>query len=167
MSLYICSLANNNRRTIPPRKWVTVPFPYTTPPTSYDAWEMHRPSQPGGVVSTYPDRYSALIHPQADGWGTLEGHVEFEEGDYTEIRTRFVRDPYGDGEKSNDTTNTEHHAPSPGMQFFTVLHKLFVHPGVPVAFMVYVGGDEGAVLTYSQLKLEVDDDVAVPTGEGS
>jgi hypothetical protein len=163
MSLYVCSLANNNVRSIPASKWVALPFPYTTPPTSYDPWEMHRPTQPGGTVSAYPDKYSALIHPAADGWGTLEGHIELEAGDYDEVRTRFVRDPYGSGDEADDRTNTEHHACSPGMQFFTVLHRMFLHPGVPVAFQIYIGGGSGPVdLVYSQFKLDVNDDVAVP-----
>lgn len=162
MSLYICSLANNRPRSIPPRKWVTLPFPYEQPPESYDPWDMHRPRQPGGTVSAYPDKHSALIWPQTDGWGHIEGHVELEAGDYTEIRTMFVRDPYGSGDNPNDTTNDEHHAPSPGMQFATSVHMLFVHPGVPVAFMLYVNGPDPVDLVYSQFKLEINDDVAVP-----
>lgn len=161
MSLYICSLANNNARSIPPRKWVTLPFPYTTPPTSYDPWEMHRPTQPGRV-SSYPDRYSGLIYPAADGWGTVESHVELEAGEYTEVRMRFSRDPFGSGEDANDLTNTVHHAPSPGMQFLTSLHKMFFHPAVPVVSWLYVNGPDPVDLVYSQFKLDVNDDVASP-----
>lgn len=162
MSLYVCSLANNQPRSIPPNQWVTVRYPYTTPPESYDPWEMHRPSQPSGTTSVYPDKYSALIRPAADGWGTVEGHVEFEAGDYREIRTMFSRDPYGTGEDADDRTNDEHHAVTPGMQFFTTVHRMFLHPNVPIAFMVYVLGPSAVDLVYTQFKLDVDDDVATP-----
>lgn len=159
MSLYICSLANNRVRSIPPNKWVTLPFPYEQPPESYDPWNMHRPNQPDDIESVYPDRYSALIWPQVLGWGTVEGHVELEAGDYTEVRTMFSRDPYG----SDDRTNDEHHAPSPGMQFHTSVHRLWLKPALPMALMLYINGPDPVNLVYSQFKADVDDDVAVPS----
>lgn len=162
MSLYICSLANNRPRTIPANTWVYLPFPYEQPPESYDPWNMHREDQPGGRSSAYPDKYSALIHPQVLGYGTVEGHVELEAGDYTEVRTMFSRDPFGTGEGADDRTNDEHHAVTPGMQFLTTVHRLWIYPSKPMALMLYVAG-ASATLAYSQFKLDVNDDVAAPS----
>ncbi|UQA98183.1 hypothetical protein [Streptomyces halobius] len=55
-------------------------------------------------------------------------------GDYTELRdstsgTRLTSSP-------NDTTATEHRAPTPGGQFYAKSHGIYVNPDTPLALRV-------------------------------
>lgn len=157
MSWHYCSLAVSTNQSIPSKKWTTVRFPYDTEST--DVWDMHRAQQPtGGPASRFPDARSALIWPHVSGLGIVEAYFELEPGAYTEVRSMFVRDPLG----VSNTTADEHHAPTPGGQYYNRLHMLMVSSAVPLAFMVYHNAPDPVETMYAQFKLAVDPDVADP-----
>ena len=82
----------------------------------------------------------------------LTANVHWEPGDYSELRDRFVRDPLG---VAPDSTATDHRPPSPGMQCFTKQHQMFVHPGVPLAFLVSHNDSVARKITHAQFKLAI------------
>jgi hypothetical protein len=159
MSLHICSLINNDEQVIPPSTYTLLKFPYVG--ESYDVWGMHEECQPDEVCSTYPDDRSALIWPTVSGWGSLTAMIHWENGDYTEIRDQYIRDPLNLA-GGPDTTCTEHEEPNLGMQFRSKHHELFVHPGTPVAVRAYHNDSVARKVVHAQFKLAIQDDVATP-----
>ena len=159
MSVRVCSLLTNDQQVIPnDGAYHIVRFPYAGGAgvgESYDAWDMHDPTQPdGGVVDDWAtDDRSGLIHPSVDGWGMLTAMVYWAAGDYSEVRDRFVRDPLG----VEDSTATEDYTPTPGGQFRHKTHQIFVHPNVPLAFKVKAWGGmaDGHTITHAQFKLAI------------
>ncbi|MFB6675615.1 hypothetical protein ACFCWG_24955, partial [Streptomyces sp. NPDC056390] len=135
MTVHVCSLKTDVPQGIPADgKYHVVRFPFVE---SYDAHRMHDPAQPDGrrVAGWTRDDRSGLIWPAADGWGSLTAMIQWEPGDYDELRDQFVRDPLGLSTGANPTA-TEHRPPSPGMQAFHKNHEIFVHPGTPLALLV-------------------------------
>ncbi|NUP35931.1 MAG: hypothetical protein HOY76_02640 [Streptomyces sp.] len=142
----VCSLILNEPQTVPPGGYFIVRFPYAG--ESYDAWGMHEPV--GGDWKT--DSRSGLIYPAMNGWGTLTANIHWEDGNYSELRDRFVRDPIGE---APDSTATDHRSPSPGMQCFTKQHQLVVHPDVPLAFLASHNDSAPRRITHAQFKLSI------------
>ncbi|HCA87524.1 MAG TPA: hypothetical protein DEQ61_19880 [Streptomyces sp.] len=154
MPVHVCSLIVNEAQSIPADgEYHIVRFPYGGG-ESYDAHGMHQAQQPDGETSAYPDRRSGLIWPALDGWGSLTAMVFWADGDYSEVRDRFVRDPLGLAE-GYDSTATEDHARTPGGQYRQKHHELFVHPDTPLAFMIRHNGSGPVSITHAQLKLAI------------
>ncbi|MFE0763672.1 hypothetical protein [Streptomyces smyrnaeus] len=155
----VCSLKVDVNQVIPDDgNYHVVRFPFGGG-ESYDRWEMHQVQQPDGYTVTdwATDDRSGLIWPARDGWGHLYAMIQWEAGDYTELRDQYVRDPLGLTSDPMNTTATDHRVPSPGMQCFTKSHGIFVHPGVPLALRVAQnsGGDLNVVL--AEFKLVIYD----------
>ncbi|WP_326686906.1 hypothetical protein OIE63_06950 [Streptomyces sp. NBC_01795] len=156
MTVYVCSLITTAPQTIPGNGgYHVVHFPFGGG-ESYDMHGMHQVQQPDGatVGDWKRDDRSGLIWPHVDGWGSLTAVVQWEDGSYSELRDRFVRDPLGLSTGA-DSTATDHHAPSPGMQCFTKHHEIFVHPSTPIAFLVGHGGSTSRRITHAQFKLAI------------
>ncbi|CBG71861.1 conserved hypothetical protein [Streptomyces scabiei 87.22] len=135
-------------------------FPYDT--ESYDPWEMHNPLQPDAyrvpASSWQTQPRSGLVWPcwpdGVPGWGTVHGLVYWEAGDYTEVRSRIVRDPLGLAGAA-DSTCTEDHAATPGGQFRAKTWGLFVDPQVPLGLMVRHNASTAKSVTLAELKLVI------------
>lgn len=153
MTVHICSLKTDVPQSIPPGGYHIVRFPFVE---SYDAHRMHDPAQPDGrkVTDWKRDDRSGLIWPAADGWGSITAMIYWEDGGYTELRDRFVRDPLGLSTGA-DSTATEHRPPSPGQQFFHKHHEMFVHPGTPIALLVAHNDARPRRITLAELKLAI------------
>jgi hypothetical protein len=135
----------------------TVRFPYDV--ESYDANGMHEAVQPDGyqVIDWRTDDRSGLIWPSKDGWGTLTAVIQWQAGDYTELRDQFVRDPIGVTSNPNDTTATEHRPPTPGIQAFHKSHEIFVHPNTPLSLRVGHNASSTRTIIFAEFKLAIYD----------
>ncbi|MET7514080.1 hypothetical protein ABZS88_11470 [Streptomyces sp. NPDC005480] len=153
MAVLVCSLKTDVPQSIPADgAYHVVRFPYGA--ESYDAHAMHEQLDPKRheVRDWQRDDRSGLIWPAADGWGSLTAMIYWEDGGYTELRDRFVRDPLSTGA---DSTATEHRPRSPGQQFFHKHHELFVHPGTPIALLVAHNDSRPRRITLAELKLAI------------
>ncbi|MFS8534362.1 MAG: hypothetical protein FWJ65_04320 [Limnochordales bacterium] len=161
MSVCVVSLIRDVPQIILPHTWTIVKFPYTG--ESYDVWGMHNPAQPDGYqVSDWDaDDRSGLIWPSTSGWGVLTAMIHWESGNYTELRDQFCRDPLGLS-TGQDTTATDHRAPTPGMQFFTKTHQIFVNPATPLSLRVWHNAPGSAMITHAQFKLAIHTNVETP-----
>lgn len=151
----VVSLKTDDPQLIPADgEYHVLRFPYTASAESYDAWGMHEPLQRDGyeVRDWARDDRSGLIWPVSPGWGTVHGLVYWDAGDYTEVRSRFVRDPLGLA-GGYDSTCTEDHAPTPGGQYRAKTWGLFVQPGTPVALMVRHNASSARAVTLAECKL--------------
>jgi hypothetical protein len=156
MSVHVVSLIRSTPQVILPGQYTLVRFPFGGA-ESFDGHQMHQAVQPDGHIVTDwdADDRSGLIWPAVDGWGVLTAHVHWESGNYSELRDRFVRDPLGLTEGGYDSTATDHRPPSPGMQCFTKQHQMFVHPGVPLAFLATHNASSPRKVTHAQFKLAI------------
>lgn len=157
MPLQVCSLIVDEARAVPAdRAYHVVRFPFGGDESS-DEHGMHQARQPDGVeVGDWRDDDRAgLIWPATDGWGVLTAMIQWERGDYTELRDQYVRDPLGLTADPANTTATDHRAPSPGMQCFTKHHELFVHAGVPLALRVRHNARSPRDLVLAEFKLAI------------
>jgi hypothetical protein len=157
MTVYVCSLILSGKQSIPSDGgYHIVRFSHDVGGESYDAHGMHQETQPDGYTVTdwEADDRAGLIWPAVSGWGVLTAHVHWEPGNYSELRDRFVRDPLGLS-TGYDSTATDHRPPSPGMQCFTKQHQMFVHPGVPIAFLAAQNASGPRKITHAQFKLAI------------
>ncbi|MGV2914532.1 hypothetical protein [Streptomyces alfalfae] len=148
----VVSLKVDSPQTIPADgAYHIVRFPYTG--ESYDPYNMHDAVQPDGyqVVDWATDDRSGLIWPGFNGWGLLTALIQWESGDYTELRDQFVRSPF----TSPDTTATDHRAPSPGANYFTKHHEIFVAPSTPIALRVAHNDATARQLTLAEFKIAI------------
>ena len=162
MSLYVCSLGfkppAGQEQVIPPGGGYTLlRLPFGTQENA-DPWDMHSRARDGRAIA-YADPDSGLIHPAVAGWGTLELNIIWLDGDYTELRDVFVRDPLG---AAPDPTAYAHRARTPGENCFDKVHGLLVRPGVPLGVQVAHDGPSAAKVRMIQFKLAIQDDVALP-----
>lgn len=151
---YVCSLKTELSQVIPADgQYHIVRFPFGAP-ESYDEHFMHQSVQPDGtqVTDWDGDDRSGLIWPAAKGWGSLTAMLQWEAGDYTEVRDRFVRDPLG---PAPDATATVDHPPTPGGQFLHKCHELFVAPGVPLGLLVRHNASSAKRITLAEFKLAI------------
>lgn len=157
MTVSVCSLIlEENQAVAADGAYHVVRFPFGTG-ESYDEHGMHQMLQPDGhqIENWRTDDRSSLIWPSADGWGVITAMIQWEAGNYTELRDQVVRDPLGLTGTPNDSTATDHRAPSPGMQCFTKHHELFVHPDVPLAIRVGHNAGGSRALVHAQFKLAI------------
>ncbi|MGW7085008.1 hypothetical protein ACWGH2_16170 [Streptomyces sp. NPDC054871] len=155
MSVLVCSLKSDAPQSIAPGAYAVVRFPFGVA-ESYDAHCMHQVAQPDGarVASWTRDDRSGLIWPAAAGWGTLHALAYWEAGDYTEVRSRFVRDPLGLS-TGYDSTCTEDDVPTGGGQFRAKSWGMFVDPGTPLALMVRHDASEARAVVLAEFKLAI------------
>ncbi|MDN0199245.1 hypothetical protein [Streptomyces sp. S.PNR 29] len=157
----VCSLKVDTPQLIQPgTTYKIVRFPFgAEEPT--DRFGMHQSVQPDGyVVNDWAtDDRSGLIWPSRAGWGHLYAMIQWEAagatGGYTELRDQYVRDPLGLTSNPNDTTATEHRAPTPGAQFYAKSHGIFVAPDTPVALRVTHNDANAKLLTLAEFKLVI------------
>lgn len=158
----VCSLKVDVPQLIPPgTTYRIVRFPFGAAEPS-DRFGMHQAVQPDGyVVTDYAtDDRSGLIWPSKSGWGHLYALLQWEAasatGGYTELRDQYVRDPLSLGSPTpNDTTATDHRAPSIGQNFFTKSHGIFVNPDTPVAVRVTHNDTNPRLLNIAEFKLVI------------
>ena len=91
-----------------------------------------------------------------NGWGELKALMYWAPGRYSEVRSRFVRDPLNLAGGA-DSTCTEDSPASPGAQFRAKAYGIFVHVGTPLALMVRHNGSSPVALTHAQFKLAIHD----------
>lgn len=155
----VCSLKVDTPQSIPAGSdYRVVRFPFGAA-ESIDEHGMHQMEQPDGytVNSWDSDDRSGLIWPSRDGWGLLYAMVQWENGDYSELRDQFVRDPLRFTSDPENTTATDHRPPSPGMQCFTKNHAIYVHPETPIALRVTHNDNVARNLVLAELKLVITD----------
>lgn len=150
----VCSLKTAAPQTIPAgASYTLVRFPFEAGTgESYDPADMHPTLQPDGVTVTSADSRAGLIWPAHTAWARLDAMLQWEAGDYTEVRDRFTRDPlelFGPA----DSTCTEDHAVTPGGQYIAKSWAMFVHPGTPVALAVRHNAAAGVRLMLAEFKL--------------
>jgi hypothetical protein len=159
VSVYVCSLIRGvaDPQTVPSGGYHVLRFPFGGG-ESYDAHGMHQLEQPDGYIIS-PDAWrlddrSGLIWPTVEGWAHLYALIYWEDGDYTELRDQYVRDPLGLS-TGTDTTCTDHRPPSLGMQCFSKSHGVFVHPGTPVALRVSHNDGVPRKVTLAEFKMVI------------
>ncbi|MFC3998489.1 hypothetical protein ACFOVU_21370 [Nocardiopsis sediminis] len=153
MAVRVCSLIVDTPQTIPADgAYHLLRFPYSG--ESADPHRMHQPGQPDGADSEFPDPRSGLIWPAVSGWGELKALVYWDEGDYTEVRDRFVRDPLSLSTGS-DSTCTEDHQATTGGQYRGKAWGIFVEPETPLGVMVRHNGTSPATVSHAQFKLAI------------
>ncbi|MEV0639059.1 hypothetical protein AB0I77_29770 [Streptomyces sp. NPDC050619] len=159
----VCSLKVDTPQAVSPgTTYQIVKFPFGAK-ESTDRFEMHQATQPDGYVveDWEKDDRSGLIWPSKAGWGHLYAMIQWGEpsgvGAYTELRDQYVRDPLGLTPNPNDTTATEHRAPTPGGQYFVKNHGLFVTPGTPLALRVTHNAALPVALKLAEFKLVIHD----------
>ncbi|MFU0240467.1 hypothetical protein ACKI1J_32600 [Streptomyces scabiei] len=159
----VCSLKRDTRQVIPPGPYTILRFPFGAA-ESYDRWTMHQAAQPDGYTVTEwdTDPRSGLIWPARGGWGELHAMIQWESGDYEELRDQFVRDPLGlrprttvDTTEPVDTTATEHRPPSRGMQCWNKGHGMFVQPDTPLAVRVAHDASTPRAVVLAEFKLVI------------
>lgn len=147
MTVHVCSLKFDAERDGGPQAvkeggdYYLVRFPFGSAEND-DPENMHASGKDGG-----------LITPGAKAWGRLYAMVQWEDasGEATnEFRDQFARDPLGDP----DTTCTEHHAGTPGMQCFAKTWAIFVDPGTPLGLRVTHGASRSLDVVLAEFKLE-------------
>ncbi|MEV0115885.1 hypothetical protein AB0H77_21990 [Streptomyces sp. NPDC050844] len=155
MTVLVCSLKSITSQPIEPGRYAIVRFPFGEA-ESTDTHRMHQAAQPDGahVTAWASDDRSGLIWPAAAGWGTLHALVYWETGDYSEVRSRFVRDPLGLS-TGHDSTCTEDDPPTPGGQYRAKTWGLFVDPRTPLALMVRHDDSQARRVTLAEFKLAI------------
>ncbi|MFJ9961085.1 hypothetical protein [Streptomyces avermitilis] len=146
--IYYCSLKTTTpQRIAADGAYHIVRFPFGAG-ESTDDHNMHAVQS---VADWTRDDRSGLIWPKVSGHGVLSAMVQWEPGGYTELRDRFVRDPFGEP----DTTATDHRPPSPGMQAFTKVWQIQVDPTTPLALAVAHNDSSTRAVTLAEFKLAI------------
>lgn len=157
MAKQYCSLIRKTYQIIPPGVYTLVRFPFGSA-ESFDNKGMHNVAQPDGyqITSWDTDPRSGLIWPNKRGLGTIHATMQWESGNYTEVRHQLVRDPL-DLSTGEDTTGTEHLTPGPGMQCFNYCWEIITNPWTPLGYRVAHNASTSKKLTLSQFKLSIED----------
>ncbi|MFM9594069.1 hypothetical protein ACKI16_24035 [Streptomyces scabiei] len=154
----VCSLKRDTPQLIPPGAYTILRFPFGVA-ESCDRWQMHQVVQPDGYTVTEwdADPRSGLIWPDRAGWGELHGMVQWESGDYVELRDQYIRDPLSLGSPTPaDSTATEHRPPSIGMQCLVKgSHGIFVRPDTPLAVRVAHDASKPRAVVLAEFKLVI------------
>ncbi|MFF0139656.1 hypothetical protein ACFYRN_24785 [Streptomyces sp. NPDC005227] len=156
MTVQICSLIVSEPQSIPADgQYHVVRFPFGSGESSDDL-DMHQMAQPDGYTITdwHHDDRSGLIWPSVEGWGSLNALMYWDDGSYSEIRSRFVRDPLNLA-TGFDSTCTEDAPATPGGQYRAKHWEIFVHPGTPLALMVKHDAGRAVNLAFAEFKLAI------------
>lgn len=160
MSVHVCSLISTVPQEIPSGGYHVLRFPFAG--ESSDAWTMHELAKSGYQITNWrTDDRSGLIWPSRYGWASLTAVIQWEYGDYDELRDQFVRDPLRFTSDPENTTATEHRPPSPGMQCFAKHHEIFANPDTPLAVRVSHNASSSRAVVLAQFKVAIHD-VAAP-----
>ncbi len=159
---FVCSLTAPDPQLIPVggAAYTVVRFPFGSPAESFDPLDMHPAAQPDGVITSYIDPRAGLIWPTHDAWARLDAMLQWDAGDYTELRDQFVRDPLSFTPAGPDTTCTQDRPPTPGGQYVAKSWPLFVHPGTPLAVAVRHNASRPVKLLFAEFKLSYRRDAA-------
>jgi hypothetical protein len=156
MPVQVCSLIRREPQVIPAgEEYHVVRFRFAMG-ESADPHGMHEAEQPDGVSTTFEHDRAGLIWPSMDGWGELKALMYWAPGAYSEVRSRFVRDPL-DLADGPDATCTEDSPATPGAQFRAKSWGIFVRVDTPIGLMVRHNGASPIALTHAQLKLAIQD----------
>lgn len=137
---------------IMPGDYQIVRFPFE-PIESSDIYDLHPKVQPDTSGSiTLASQRAGLIWPKHEQWATLWGLLYWADGDYTEVRDRFVRDPLNLS-SGFDSTCTEDHASTPGGQYIAKSWAAKVYPGTPWALMVRHNSPDPVKLDFAEFKM--------------
>ncbi|GIH76128.1 hypothetical protein [Planobispora longispora] len=151
---FVCSLITQQgiKQTIPPSDGYTlVRFPFDV--ESSDDHGMHPEVQPDtGETVTYISPRSGLIWPCHTAWGQLYALMYWDAGPYTEVRSRFVRDPLGLTQEP-DSTCTEDHPDTVGGQYRAKSWGMWVRVGQPLGLMVRHNADVPVRLAFAEFKV--------------
>lgn len=150
--VYVCSLPSGHGQMIPANTWKTLEFRYHN--ESYDEWGMHQPNQPDGGTSTFPDERSGLIWPNVRGWALVEGMVDLDQGNYSELWFQLCRDPLS-LTTGKDETRKERRPVHSGPQYFAFQHWLRLSPGTPIAIQLKHNATAPVKVLYAQFKVAI------------
>jgi hypothetical protein len=154
MAVRVCSLILDETQTVPAdEQYHVVRFRFGAA-ESYDEHRIRETQQPDGVSTTFSHDRAGLIWPSMNGWGELKALMYWAPGGYSEVRSRFVRDPLNLAGGA-DSTCTEDSATTPGAQFRAKAWGIFVQVGTPIALMVRHNGSSPVVLAHAQFKLAI------------
>lgn len=158
MQTHFCSLYYHADRdadqSVPPDEYYLVRFPYGGKESS-DRENMHALVDSAGAEHPYPDAASGLIRPKHDSTADrpLVGHLwatcQWDDGDFTELRGQFSRDPLG----ANDTTGTQHQRATPGIQCFTYNIPIEINSKTPLGFRVSHNASRSRKIVHAKFKL--------------
>lgn len=149
-----CSLKfdTDQDQMIAPGDYQIVRFPFH-PIESSDVYDLHPVIQPDtGQSVTLSSPRSGLIWPSHARWATLWGLLYWADGPYTEVRSRFTRDPLNLS-SGYDSTATEDHNDTPGGQYRTKAWAAKVYPDTPWALMVRHNADVAVKLDFAEFKM--------------
>lgn len=149
-----CSLkfADNQDQWIAPGDYQIVRFPFE-PEESSDTFDLHPKVQPDMAGSiTLSSQRAGLIWPKHERWATLWGLLYWADGPYTEVRSRFVRDPLNLS-SGYDSTCTEDDGKNAGGQYRAKSWAAKVYPGTPWALMVRHNASVPVKLDFAEFKM--------------
>lgn len=148
-----CSLkfAADQNQVINTGDYQIVRFPFDV--ESSDIYDLHPVIQPDtGETVTLSSQRSGLIWPAHSRWARLWALMYWTDGPYTEVRSRFVRDPLNLS-SGYDSTATEDDGKNVGGQYRTKAWEIKVYPGTPVALMVKHNASVPVTLDFAELKM--------------
>lgn len=149
-----CSLkfSEGQDQMIQPGDYQIIRFPFH-PIESSDVFDLHPVVQPDtGQPVTVASQRAGLIWPAHERWARLWGLTYWADGPYTEVRSRFVRDPLNLS-TGYDSTATEDFLKTPGGQYRIKGWEAKVSPGTPWALMVKHNADEPVRLDFAEFKM--------------
>ncbi len=149
-----CSLkfADDQDQLIQPGDYQIVRFPFGSVESS-DTFDLHPIVQPDtGQSITLSSPRAGLIWPAHERWARLWALMYWADGPYTEVRSRFVRDPLNLS-TGYDSTCTEDSAKTPGGQFISKSWEAKTVLGTPWALMVRHNASEAIRLDFAELKM--------------
>lgn len=151
MTLVVCSLITGGSQSVQPNQYTLLRFPFDS--ESIDQWELHSKIQPDtGETVTVSSPRAGLIWPKHTAWAHLNAMVQWADGDYTEIRDRFTRDPLN-LTTGYDSTCTEDRHPTVGGQYNAKNWDIFVHPNTPIGIEVKHNGSKAVAVTLAEFKM--------------
>lgn len=149
-----CSLKfdTDQDQWIQPGDYQIVRFPFGSVESS-DVYDLHPVIQPDTQASTsLSSQRAGLIWPKHERWATLWGLMYWADGPYTEVRSRFVRDPLNLS-SGYDSTCTEDDQSNPGGQYRAKSWAAKVYPGTPWALMVRHNASSAVKLDFAEFKM--------------
>lgn len=149
-----CSLKfdTSQDQMIKPGDYQIVRFPFE-PVESSDVHDLHPVVQPDtGQSVTLASQRAGLIWPAHSRWARLWALMYWADGPYTEVRSRFVRDPLNLS-TGYDSTASEDSANSPGGQYKIKGWEAKMYPGTPWALMVWHNADVPVKLDFAEFKM--------------
>lgn len=149
-----CSLkfADDQDQMIAPGDYQIVRFPFGSQESS-DVFDLHPVIQPDtGEPVTLSSPRAGLIWPAHSRWARLWALMYWSDGPYTEVRSRYVRDPLGLS-SGYDSTCTEDDGKNGGGQYRAKSWEIKTYPGTPIALMVRHNANVPVKLDFAEFKM--------------